>query len=241
MPAANPLVRSIMNGKAPRARAEELIGGSKLNDVEVRKQLAAGGAAAIETSTDPMIVLARSIDAESRAVLKRYDDELTSVERTNYAKLAQAVFALKGNAAYPDATFTLRLSYGAVKGYKSKGSFVQPFTDFAGLYKHSAEHGDIYPYHLPEIWQAHKSALDLSTPFNFVTTNDITGGNSGSPIFNSRAEIVGLIFDGNIESLLGDFVYDETVNRSVGVDSRGMLEALKKIYNAQAVVAELTQ
>ncbi|MDQ3650269.1 MAG: S46 family peptidase, partial [Acidobacteriota bacterium] len=142
---------------------------------------------------------------------------------------------------YPDATFTLRLSYGAVKGYKEDGKQVTPYTDYAGLYRHAAEHGNKFPYQLPQRWADAKSTLDLQTPFNFVTTNDIIGGNSGSPIINRNAEIVGLVFDGNIQSLVGNFIYDETQNRTVAVDSRGMVEALRKVYKANEIADELTK
>ena len=148
---------------------------------------------------------------------------------------------MKGTSLYPDATFTLRLSYGAVKGYQENGKFVAPFTDFAGLFRHSAEHGDKYPYHIPDSWKKAKRQLNLRTPLNFVSSADIIGGNSGSPVINRNAELVGLIFDGNIQSLVGDFYFDETVNRAVSVDSRGMLEALRKVYHADAAANELAR
>jgi hypothetical protein len=239
--ANNASVQKALAGKTPEERAAELVGGTKLKDVDERKRLAAGGLAAIESSTDPMILLARSVDAESRAARKRYEDEVLGVERANYAKISHALFETQGTNLYPDATFTLRLSYGEVKGYKSKGKQVQPFTTFAGLYQHSAEHGDKMPYQLPERWTQKKSALNLNTPFNFVSTADIIGGNSGSPVINRNAEIVGLIFDGNIESLVGNFVYDASLNRAVSVDSRGMIEALRKVYGAKEIADELTR
>jgi hypothetical protein len=237
--ADNPVVKKALDGKTPEARASELIDGTKLKDVAYRKQLASGGVKAIEESTDPMIVLARSIDEQARAVRKRYEVEVLSNERASYAKIARAIFETEGTKLYPDATFTLRLSYGAVKGYKENGHEVQPFTNFAGLYKRADEHGGKYPYDLPESWKAKKSALDLSVPFNFVSTNDSTGGNSGSPVFNKDAELVGLIFDGNIQSLVGNFVFDETVNRAVSVDARAMIEALRKVYGANEIADEL--
>jgi hypothetical protein len=239
--AGNPSVQKILGGRTPEERAAELVGGTKLKDVDERKRLVAGGLKAIESSTDPFIVLARSIDAEARAVRKRYEDEVLGVERANYAKISHALFDTQGTNLYPDATFTLRLSYGEIKGYKANGKQVQPFTTFAGLYQHSAEHGDKTPYQLPERWTQKKSALNLDTPFNFVSTADIIGGNSGSPVINRNAEIVGLIFDGNIESLVGNFVYDGTQNRAVSVDSRGMIEALRKVYGAKEVADELTR
>ena len=237
--ADNPVVKKALDGKSPEARAAELIDGTKLKDVNYRKQLAAGGVKAIDESKDPMIVLARSIDEQARALRKRYESEVQSSERASYAKVARALFDTEGTRLYPDATFTLRLSYGAVKGYQENGHQVPPFTTIAGLYKHSAEHGNKSPYDLPASWVSKKSALDLNTPFNFVSTNDIIGGNSGSPVFNKNAELVGLIFDGNIQSLVGNFVFDETQNRAVSVDVRAMTEALRKVYGANEVADEL--
>jgi len=239
MGANHEIVKRVLQGKTPEARAAELVSGTTLKDVETRKKIAAGGTQAIESSTDPMIQLARSIDKEARAARRRYETEVIAVERTNYAKIAKALFELKGASTYPDATFTLRLSYGTVKGYKADGKTYTPFTDFAGLWKHAAEHGDKYPYHIPDSWERAKSSLDMKTPLNFVSDADIIGGNSGSPVINKNGEIVGLIFDGNIQSLPGDFYFDDSVNRSISVDVRGMFEALRKVYHADAIVSEL--
>ena len=238
--ADNPLVKQVLAGKTPEARAEEMIAGTKLGDVAVRKELAAGGKAAIDASTDPMIVVAREIDAKAREVRKRYESELTGVERANYAKIARALFETEGTKLYPDATFTLRLSYGAVEGYMENGQKVSAFTTLGGLFARSDKFKHEFPYNLPERWVAKKSALNLNTPFNFVSTNDIIGGNSGSPTINQNGELVGLIFDGNIQSLVGDFMYDQSVNRAISVDSRGMLEVLKKVFGANEIVSELT-
>src|SRR5689334_7539636 len=238
--ADNPLVKQVLDGKTPEARAEELIGGTKLDDPAYRKQLAAGGKKAIEESTDPMIVVARLIDPKAREVRKRYESEVTGVERANYVKIARALFEIEGTKMYPDATFTPRLSYGTVAGYMENGKKIPPFTTLGGLFARSEAFKREFPYNLPQRWYDKKSALDLSTPFNFVTTNDITGGNSGSPTINQNAELVGLIFDGNIQSIVGDFMYDPSVNRAISVDSRGMLEILKKVFNANELVAELT-
>ncbi len=240
--AEHPMVKQVLAGKTPEARAAELIDGTKLSDAAYRKELAAGGPKAIEESKDPLIVLARAIDERARSLRKRYETEVVSNERANYARVSRALFDLEGTKLYPDATFTLRLSYGAVKGYKeSGGKTVAPFTTFAGLYEHAAAHGNKPPYKLPAQWVEKKSALDLKTPFNFVSTNDIIGGNSGSPTINRNGEIVGLIFDGNIESLMGNFIYDESVNRAISVDSRGIIEALRKVYGANELVEELTR
>jgi Peptidase S46 len=239
--ANHPLVDTVLKGKTPEARAAELIDGSKLKDVEFRKQLAAGGRKAIEESNDPMIQLARSIDKEARAARKRYEDEVVSVERSSYAKIARAFFDTEGTKLYPDATFTLRLSYGAVKGYNENGKFVSPFTTLGGLYDRAAKFKHQFPYVLPPRWMEKKSQVDPRTPFNFVSTNDIIGGNSGSPTINKNRELVGLIFDGNMQSLVGNFDYDESVNRSISVDVRAMLEVMRKIFNATEVVDELTK
>lgn len=235
------LVKQILAGKTPEARATELIEGSKLKDPAFRKEVAAGKWAAIESSTDPMIVLARTIDARARELRSRYENEVTGVERSSYAKIARARFETEGNKLYPDATFTLRLSYGAVNGYMENGKKVAPFTTLGGLYERSTNFKAEFPYNLPPRWTEKKSAVNLKTPFNFVSTNDIIGGNSGSPAINQNAELVGLIFDGNIQSLVGDFIYDESVNRAISVDSRGMLEVLRNVFGANEVVAELTK
>ncbi|HEX6716936.1 MAG TPA: S46 family peptidase [Pyrinomonadaceae bacterium] len=238
--ADHPLVKQVLEGKTPEARADELISGTKLKDPEYRKELAKGGKAAIDASTDPMIVVARLIDPKAREVRKRYENELTSVDRANYTKIARALFETEGTKLYPDATFTPRLSYGAVEGYIENGKKVQPFTTLGGLYARSDQFKHEFPYNLPPRWIEKKSALNLNTPFNFVSTADIIGGNSGSPTINQNGELVGLIFDGNIQSLVGDFMYDPSVNRAISVDSRGMIEVMKKIFDANGLVAELT-
>jgi len=238
--ASNPLVQRVLKGETPEARAAELIDGTKLKDASFRAQLFKGGAEAINVSNDPMLELARSIDPEARAVRKRYEDEVVGVERNAYAKIAHALFETEGTRLYPDATFTLRLSYGSVKGYNENGHHVAPFTTLGGLYERAAEHKYQFPYNLPQRWLDRKTALDLKTSFNFVTTNDIIGGNSGSPTVNRQGELVGLIFDGNIQSLVGNFIYDESVNRAISVDSRGMLEVMRKMFDATELVAELT-
>jgi peptidase S46-like protein len=235
----HPIVKKALKGKTPEARAAELIDGTKLKDVEFRKQLAAGGKKGIDESTDPMIELARSIDPEARAARKRYEDEVLSVERSSYAKIARALFEQEGTKLYPDATFTLRLSYGAVKGYMENGKFVTPFTTLGGLYARAAKFKYKFPYVLPPRWMEKKSAVNARTPFNFVSTNDIIGGNSGSPTINKNRELVGLIFDGNMQSLVGNFDYDESVNRSISVDVRAMWEVLRKVFDAHEVVDEL--
>ena len=238
--ADNPLVKQVLNGKSPEERANEIITGTKLKDPAYRKEVAAGGRKAIEESTDPMIVVARTIDAKAREVRKRYESEVIGVERANYAKIARARFDTEGTKLYPDATFTLRLSYGAVEGYTENGKKVAPFTTLGGLFARADQFKHKFPHVLPPRWMEKKSSLNLNTPFNFVSTNDIIGGNSGSPTINQNGELVGLIFDGNIQSLIGDFIYDQSVNRAISVDSRGMLEILKNVFDAKHIATELT-
>jgi hypothetical protein len=232
-------VKKVLKGKTPEARAAELLEGTKLKDIEYRKQLVAGGRKALDDANDPLIELARSIDKDARAVRKRYEDEVVAVERGNYAKVARALFEQQGTKLYPDATFTLRLSYGAVKGYTENGKQVTPFTTLGGLYARSNQFHHAFPYNLPPRWASQQKAINPKTPFNFVSTNDIIGGNSGSPTINKDRELVGLIFDGNIQSLVGNFDYDESVNRSISVDVRGMLEVLRKVFGANEVADEL--
>jgi hypothetical protein len=233
------LVKQILAGQTPEARAAALVSGTTLGDPAVRKALLAGGATAVSASKDPFIELARLMEPRARELRKKYDEEVLAVERDAYAKIAQAVFATAGESAYPDATFTLRLSYGAVQSYVDNGKRVDPFTQIRGLYIRADEHGMKPPYKYPDSWAKARATLNLNTPYNFVTTNDIVGGNSGSPVINARGELVGLIFDGNIQSLPGYFVYDAAVNRAVAVDVRGMLEALRKVYHADTLAAEL--
>jgi hypothetical protein len=237
--ADNALVKQVLAGKTPKVRAAELIAGTKLGDPATRKALLAGGKAAIDASNDSMIQLAKLVDARARELRTKYDNEVLAVERDAYSKIAQAVFATQGDAAYPDGTFTLRLSYGQVKGYMENGKPVTPFTEIRGLYVRGDEHKQKPPYKIVDSWMKARATLNPTTPYNFVSTNDIVGGNSGSPVINAKGELVGLIFDGNIQSLPGYFVYDAAVNRAVSVDSRGMLEALRRVYGANSIADEL--
>jgi len=239
--AEHPLVKQTLGGLPAGAVAATLVGGTTLGDADARKALVAGGAPALNASTDPMIALARAVDAESRRLRKRYEDEVASVERDAYAKIAQALFSVEGPAAYPDATSTLRIAYGRVRGYEEQGRTIPPFTNFAGLYARAAAHESQPPYRIVDRWVDKKAALKLETPFNFVSTLDIVGGNSGSPVVNRAGEVVGVIFDGNIQSLPGYFIYDAGVNRAVSVDARGILEALRTVYGAERLVSEITR
>ena len=236
----NPTVQTVLAGKSPRDRAAELVQGTALKDVAVRKRLAAGGLAAINDSRNPMIQLAKLIDPESRSIRQRFEQQVEEPQRQAYGKIANAKFAVYGSSVYPDATFTLRLAFGEVKGYTELDQKIPWDTTLGGTYEHAAEHGNKYPFELPKIWYERKSQLNLSTPFNFVSTADIIGGNSGSPVINRAGELVGIIFDGNIESLVLDYIYTDKVARAVAVHSAGILEALRKVYNADRLITELT-
>jgi hypothetical protein len=240
------LVNRVLAGKTPAELARSLIAETKLEDVAVRKQLYEGGQEAVRASTDPLIVLMWGIDAEARAVRKRFDDEVDAVVRLDGATMAKIRFATEGTNMYPDATFTLRLSYGAIRGYTENGEGIVPrgtqlpfFTTIGGAYEHAAKHGNQPPWQLPESWMKAKSKVNLNTPLNVVQTADIIGGNSGSPVVNRAGEVVGIIFDGNIQSLPWNFVYDDVIGRAIHVDSRGILEAVRNIYGAGALADEL--
>jgi hypothetical protein len=235
----DPIVKSVLAGQSPRQRAESLVLGSKLPQVEVRKALADGGAAAIEASDDPMIRLAALLDPESRSVRKLHEDEVEAVETAAYAKIAAAQFALLGEGLYPDATGTLRIAFGPIRGYEEAGRPVPPFTDFAGMFRRHTERAGQAGFELPARWLEAEKRLRPDTPFNFICTADIIGGNSGSPVVNRNAELIGLIFDGNIESLEWDVAYTDERARSVAVDVRAILEALRVVYDAGALADEM--
>ena len=235
----NPDVQKVLQGKNPADAAKEIIANTKLDDVAVRKQLYEGGQAAVDASTDPLIVTMRAIEPSARAVRKQFDDKVDSVVRRDGTIVAKARFAQSGFTQPPDATFTLRLSYGAVKGYQENGKAIPFSTNIGGAYEHAAEHNNQPPYNLPESWMKSKANLDLKTPLNFVSTADIIGGNSGSPTVNQKGEVVGIIFDGNIESLPWNFAFSDVQGRAVSVDARAIQEALRKIYGATALADEL--
>ncbi|MGH9577697.1 MAG: S46 family peptidase, partial [Terriglobales bacterium] len=239
MGAGSVTIERILKGKDPAEVAREAIASTRLDDVAVRRQFYEGGAKAIEKSEDPLIVLLRNVEREARAARKTYDDEVDSVTRRYGAVIAQARFAAHGTARPPDATFTLRLSYGAVRGYTENDKPVRYFTTLGGTYQHAAAHGNQPPWRLPESWTKNKRKLLLRTPFNFVSTPDIIGGSSGSPVVDKAGELVGIIFDGNIHSLSWNFQYSDKLGRSVAVDARGIQEALRKIYGASALADEL--
>jgi hypothetical protein len=236
--ADDPTVKAVLGKDTPEVVAARLVDGTKLGDPAERLRLWKGGRGAIAASKDPMIALVRAFDPAARKVRKMWDDDVDGVAKSAGEKIAKARFALDGRSSYPDATFTARLSYGAVKGYTSTvhGTKVPPFTYFGGAYERAT---GAWPFELPKPWLDAKRAIDPHVQFDLVTTNDIIGGNSGSPLFNQKLEIVGLVFDGNIESLAGDFWFDETVNRTVAVSSEAIIHALAKVYHADRLVEEL--
>jgi hypothetical protein len=235
----DPWVKAVLNGKTPAQVASEVIRGTKLNDPSVRKSLVEGGAAAVNASMDPLVVLAKKVDPFFREVRKQYEDTVESVLTGATEKIAKARFAIYGKSVYPDATFTLRLAYGTVKGYPMNGTVAPSKTTFYGLYDRSASFDNKPPFTLTPRFAERRDKIDLSTPIDFVMTADIIGGNSGSPVINRNGEFVGLIFDGNIESLTGNFVYLEESNRAVAVHSAAIVEALRKVYDAPALANEL--
>ena len=233
------LVQKVLAGKSPQERAAELVRGTKLRDPTVRRKLVEGGLTAIEASDDPMIRLARLVDGPARQVRKTYEEKVEEPLRQAYAKIANARFAVFGTNVYPDATFTLRLAFGVVKGYTEQGRSIPPWTTLNGAYEWAREHDNKAPFALPKRWLDRKDRLNLRTPLDFVCTADIIGGNSGSPVVNRKGELVGIIFDGNLSSLVWDFVYTEETGRAIAVHSAAIVEALRKVYDAGPLANEL--
>jgi Peptidase S46 len=239
--ADNALMQQVLHGKSPAERAAELVRGTKLADVAYRKQLGKGGITAIDASNDPMIKIARLVDPRSRELRQAYEQGVDEPRRQAYAKIANATFRTSGGETYPDATFTLRLSFGTVKGYEENGKHISWDTTIGGAFEHADAHKSQPPFDLPKRWWTAKPKLDAETPLNFISTPDIIGGNSGSPVVNREGKFVGIIFDGNPPSLPWDYAYDDRQGRSLAVDVRGILETLRKIYAATDVVSELTK
>ena len=237
--ADNELVEKVLDGKSPRDRAAALVEGTRLDDVAFRRKLAKGGKAAIEASDDPMIRLAVLVDGPARKVRRTREEDVDEPLRQAYARIAKARFAVLGAEVYPDATFTLRLAFGVVKGYRDLSQPEPPWTTLGGAYRHAAEHHNREPFNLPPRWLEGKDRLNLDTPLNFVSTADIIGGNSGSPVVNRQGQFVGIIFDGNLESLVWDFIYSDKAGRAIAVHSAAILETLRKLYDAGALADEL--
>ena len=237
--ADNPLVVSALAGKSPVERAAELVDGTTLADVSARKRLAAGGLPALQASSDPMVALARLLDPTYRTLRQQRETEVVSVDQAAYAKIARSQLAAGGSSVYPDATFTLRLSYGKVIGYTQEGQPVPAWTTLGDIYPYAAKHDSKPPYQLSPLWLAAKNKVASGTPFNFVCTADIIGGNSGSPVVSKNGELVGIIFDGNIQSLALDYAYSDTQARAVAVDSRAIIESLRHVYSDDTLADEL--
>ena len=240
--ARHPFVQAMLGAQTPAECAKAAVEGSKLSDPAVRKALLEGGKQAVLASKDPMILLARKLDVFNRDIRAKVDAQVTSVLAEHGGRIARARFDAYGKSVYPDATFSLRLTYGPVASYPANGTHIQPFTTFHGLYDRAtawgpeAEHG---AWSLPPRWQEKQGKLDLNTPFVFAHAVDIIGGNSGSPVLDRKGELIGLIFDGNIESLPGRYFYDGELNRGIAVDARAIMEALDKIYEDQPIVKEI--
>ncbi|HWR13663.1 MAG TPA: S46 family peptidase [Terriglobales bacterium] len=232
-------VEKLLAGKSPDKRAEELIAGTKLDDVDYRRKLYEGGQAAIDASDDTLIAFMRELDPEARKFRKVYDDEVDAVEKREGAKIAKLKFELEGLKNPPDATFTLRLSYGSVKSYKENGKTVAPFTTMGQAFEYASNNKAKADHVLPASWDSSRRQLNPRTPLNFVSTADIIGGNSGSPVVDKNAEVVGIIFDGNIQSLPWRYYFEGVQGRAVAVDARGIQESLRAIYNAKPLAEEL--
>jgi len=240
--AGTPLVKSFLAGRTPAEFAKAAVEGSKLADPAARKALMEGGRKAIDASQDPMIVLARKIDGPNREFRKKMEDQVTSVLAEHGRRIAKARFKAYGKSVYPDATFTLRMTYGPVASYPANGTQIQPFTTLGGLYDRAAAWGpeaENGAWSLPKRWIENRSKVNPDTPFVFAHAVDIIGGNSGSPVIDRKGDLIGLIFDGNIESLPGHFFYDGKVNRGIAVDARAILESLDKVYADAPIVNEI--
>jgi len=238
LPPDDPFLRAALAGRTPERAAEALVSGTKLNDLSVRRALIEGGPAAVAASNDPLIVLARAIDPLNRGVVARADS-LNAIIAANAANIGQALFATYGTTLPPDATFTLRISDGVPKSYPQSGTLAPYKTTYYGLYERAAAFDYKDPFSLPQRWQARKDRLSLTTPYNFVSTNDIIGGNSGSPVINRNAEVVGLAFDSNFVGIANRFVLNPETDRMIGVHSAGIIEALRTMYDGSRIANEL--
>jgi hypothetical protein len=238
LPANDPYLRAVLAGRTPAAAAHALVTGTHVGDAAVRRSLVEGGAAAVDASDDPLIVAARAIAPLALRIADR-QRPLNAAVSANAELVGQAIFAVYGKSIPPDATFTLRITDGVVKGYAYNGTVAPYKTTFWGLFAHAAEFDYESPWNLSPRMEAACDGITLDTPVNFVSTNDIIGGNSGSPVINRNAEVVGLVFDGNIEMLPNRFIFSDAVSRTVSVHSAALIETLRKVYGAGWVADEL--
>jgi hypothetical protein len=235
----DPVICDLLKGKSPHERAYELGKSTRLKDGQFRHRLYDGDVATVSAAADPMIEFAEAADKTARQARETMDEQ-DEVANKAYAEIAKAKLGLEGAQLAPDATFTLRLSYDTVEGYEEDGKTIPAFTDFTGLYQRADQHDNRSPFQLPTRWVDKRTAMDPKTPLDFVTTADTVGGNSGSPVVNRNGDFVGIIFDANIQSLTWDYLYSDKQARTVAVDSRAILEALKSIYEVPALVSEVT-
>jgi hypothetical protein len=237
----HPFVAAALAGRTPAEAAKALLEGSRMHTAEARAALLDGGSKAFQANTDSLVVLARKIDSLA-APIRREEEEAQAVIAEHGSRIAKARFQAYGKANYPDATFTLRLSYGKVETYPANGTLMQPFTTFGGLFDRADGWGpeaEDHSWELPPRWIQRRGALDPATPYNLLTSNDIIGGNSGSPLLDRRGDVAGIVFDGNLESIAGRFFFDPKVNRTLAVDGRAILAALEKVYDARHIVTEI--
>jgi hypothetical protein len=230
-------VKSILGKESPQGLAKRLVAGSKLGDLAVRKSLWEGGLAALEASDDPMIKFVLATEGQGRALRQAWNAQVTAPVDSAAERIAQARFAVYGESVYPDATFSLRLSYGKVQGWTWRGTTVPAFTKIGGTFDRATGEA---PFDLPKSWTDARAKLNPETVFDYTTTNDIIGGNSGSPVIDAKGQVIGAAFDGNIHSLGGAYGYDGTLNRTVVVSTAAITEALVKVYGQTALVKELT-
>ncbi len=233
----DPVVRRLLAKESPQALVQRVVSGTKLRDPAVRLALWKGGAEAVNASTDPMILLAKSVDADARVIRKQFEDEVEGPQKLAAERIAKARYAAYGTGVYPDATFTLRLNYGTVQGWNEPDHAVDPFTKLSTLFERAT---GADPFRVPDSWIKARGQLDPATSFNFSSNNDIVGGNSGSPAINAAGEVVGLLFDGNIHSISGSYWFDTEKNRAVAVDTTIIREALTKVYGASALYKEMS-